>query len=61
MLLAGGVSQALISTELGLSVGLVAMLGYALFRIRVQQLVTYFEAELAGLSVKVLSRLASRK
>ncbi|MFZ5807232.1 MAG: MotA/TolQ/ExbB proton channel family protein [Verrucomicrobiota bacterium] len=58
MLLAGGVSQALISTALGLGVGLIAMFFYAYFRVRVQNLVTYFENVLTELLVKTYVRLS---
>lgn len=57
MLLAGGVSQALIATAMGLSVGLVAMFFYAYFRAKVQNLVTYFESSLTEILVKTYARL----
>jgi biopolymer transport protein ExbB len=57
ILLAGGVSQALIATALGLSVGLIAMFFYAFFRVRVQNLVTHFENILTELLVKTYHRL----
>jgi biopolymer transport protein ExbB len=52
MILASGVSQALIATAIGLSVGLIAMLFYAWFRARVQSLVTYYESVLTELLIK---------
>lgn len=58
MLLAGGVSQALIATAMGLVLGLIAMFFYAYFRARVQNLVTYFEGKLTELLVKIYNRLA---
>ena len=45
MLLAGGVSQALVSTAAGLIVGITAMAFYAYFRGRVGHLVSILEAE----------------
>lgn len=45
MLLAGGVSQALISTALGLTVGITAMAFYAYFRGRVNHLVSVLDSE----------------
>jgi len=58
MLLAGGVSQALISTFMGLVVGVTAMFFYAFFRARVQVLIGYFESSLTPLLVKTCDRLA---
>lgn len=58
MLLAGGVSQALIATAIGLSIGLVAMVFYSFFRTRVQSLVGEFETSLTELMVKVYDSLA---
>ncbi|MGD9895903.1 MAG: MotA/TolQ/ExbB proton channel family protein [Candidatus Methylacidiphilaceae bacterium] len=43
MLLAGGVSQALIATAVGLIVGISSMLFYSFFRGRLQGLITVFE------------------
>ncbi|WP_242524298.1 MotA/TolQ/ExbB proton channel family protein [Methylacidiphilum caldifontis] len=43
LLLAGGVSQALVSTAIGLIVGIVAMFFYSFFRGRVQYLISVFE------------------
>jgi biopolymer transport protein ExbB len=43
LLLAGGVSQALVATAIGLIVGLIAMGCYAYFRGRVMQLITLLE------------------
>ena len=45
MLLAGGVSQALVSTAAGLTVGITAMAFYAYFRGRVGHLVSILESE----------------
>ncbi len=45
MLLAGGVSQALVSTALGLTVGITAMAFYAYFRGRVGHLISILESE----------------
>jgi biopolymer transport protein ExbB len=61
MLLAGGVSQALVATALGLAVGLLAMFFYAIFRPRVQFLVNHFETCLTELLVKTHECLASGK
>jgi biopolymer transport protein ExbB len=61
MLLAGGVSQALIATALGLAIGLIAMFFYAIYRVRVQNLVTYLDTTLTELLVRVYARLASGK
>ncbi len=59
MLLAGGVSQALVATALGLAIGLTAMLFYAYFRGRVLLILGYFESVLTEMLIKtndVLSR-----
>ncbi|MFH1067204.1 MAG: MotA/TolQ/ExbB proton channel family protein, partial [bacterium] len=61
LLLAGGVSQALVATAMGLSIGLVAMFFYAYFRSRVLTLVTYLESSLAELLVKTYHRLGEAK
>ena len=45
MLLAGGVSQALVSTASGLIVGITAMAFYAYFRGRVGTLISILESE----------------
>ena len=45
MLLAGGVSQALVSTAAGLTVGITAMAFYAYFRGRVSHLISILESE----------------
>ncbi len=58
MLLAGGVSQALVSTAIGICIGLTAMLFYAFFRTRVQSLVGRFESILTELMVKTYACLA---
>ncbi|MEO0454239.1 MAG: MotA/TolQ/ExbB proton channel family protein [Verrucomicrobiota bacterium] len=61
MLLAGGVSQALAATAIGLVIGLAAMFFYALFRPRVQYLVNFFQATLTELMVKTHECLAHSK
>ena len=58
VVLAGGVSQALMATAIGLIVGLTAMLFYAYFRGRVQVLVTFFETTLVELQVKTHNCMA---
>jgi biopolymer transport protein ExbB len=58
MLLAGGVSQALVATAMGLCIGLTAMIFYAFFRTRVQSLVGQFESILTELMVKTYNCLA---
>jgi biopolymer transport protein ExbB len=45
MLLAGGVSQALVATAAGLIIGIGAMFFYSFFRGRVQHLIALFENE----------------
>jgi biopolymer transport protein ExbB len=60
MLLAGGVSQALVSTAVGLIVGITAMLFYSFFRGRVQQLVNLFE-ERGTFRVQELVLVAKRE
>ena len=52
VVLAGGVSQALVATALGLSIGLLAMFFYAIFRTRVNHLIGYFETTLSDLMVR---------
>ncbi|MEM9445500.1 MAG: MotA/TolQ/ExbB proton channel family protein [Verrucomicrobiota bacterium] len=52
VMLAGGVSQALVATALGLSIGLLAMFFYAIFRTRVSYLIGYFETTLSDLMVR---------
>ncbi|MEM9399390.1 MAG: MotA/TolQ/ExbB proton channel family protein [Verrucomicrobiota bacterium] len=49
VMLAGGVSQALVATAMGLAIGLFAMAFYAYFRFRVSTLIGYFEATLSDL------------
>jgi biopolymer transport protein ExbB len=49
MLLAGGVSQALVATAAGLIVGITAMFFYSYFRGRVQQLVSLLEGQATAL------------
>jgi len=58
VLLAGGVSQALMATAIGLVIGLTAMLFYAFFRGRVQALVAHFETNLTELLVQTSNCLA---
>jgi len=59
MLLAGGVSQALVSTSAGLIVGITAMAFYAYFRGRVGLLISLLEAD-ATLLVQELALLCRR-
>jgi len=54
MLLAGGVSQALISTSAGLIVGITAMAFYAYFRGRVGNLISILEAEATLLTQELI-------
>lgn len=61
MLLAGGVSQALVATAMGLSIGLIAMGFYAFFRQRVAALVGFFESVLTEQVVRTTSCLGSPK
>jgi biopolymer transport protein ExbB len=61
VMLAGGVSQALIATAIGLIIGLTAMFFYSWFRSRVQGLIGRFEQAVTELSVKTFVRLASGK
>jgi biopolymer transport protein ExbB len=58
VLLAGGVSQALMATAIGLIIGLTAMLFYAYFRGRVQALSAAFDTTLVELLVKTNNCLA---
>ncbi|MDR1190785.1 MAG: MotA/TolQ/ExbB proton channel family protein [Verrucomicrobiales bacterium] len=58
VLLAGGVSQALMATAIGLVIGLTAMLFYAYFRGRVQAFSAHFDATLTELLVKTNNCLA---
>jgi biopolymer transport protein ExbB len=53
MLLAGGVSQALVATSIGLIIGLFGMGFFAVFRLRVVAMVHYFE----GISTEFLVKL----
>ena len=57
MVLAAGVSQALVTTAFGLIVGIPAMLFYAFFRRRASKLVSHLEA----LSADVLTALLSQE
>ena len=59
MLLAGGVSQALVSTAAGLIVGITAMAFFAYFRGRVGHLVSILETE-STLLVQELIMLSRR-
>jgi biopolymer transport protein ExbB len=59
MLLAGGVSQALVSTAAGLIVGITAMACYAYFRGRVGHLISILETE-STLLVQELIMLSKR-
>ena len=54
MLLAGGVSQALVSTSAGLIVGITAMAFYAYFRGRVGNLISILESEATLLTHEVI-------
>jgi biopolymer transport protein ExbB len=54
MLLAGGVSQALVSTAAGLTVGITAMAFYAYFRGRVGHLVSVLESEATLLTQELI-------
>jgi biopolymer transport protein ExbB len=54
MLLAGGVSQALISTAAGLTVGITAMAFYAYFRGRVGHLISILESEATLLTQELI-------
>ena len=59
MLLAGGVSQALVATAAGLTVGITAMAFYAYFRGRVGHLISVLESE-ATLLIQELIMLSKR-
>jgi biopolymer transport protein ExbB len=61
VLLAGGVSQALMATAIGLVIGLTAMLFYAYFRGRVQALSAGFDTVLVELLVKTNNCLARKR
>lgn len=61
MLLAGGVSQALVATAMGLSIGLLAMGFYAFFRQRVISLIGFFEGVLTEMVVKTVDCLSQPK
>jgi biopolymer transport protein ExbB len=58
MVLAGGVSQALVATAIGLGVGLLAMAFYAIFRARVQILIGILESRLTTLVIRTNAILA---
>lgn len=57
MLLAGGVSQALVATAAGLIVGITSMIFYSVFRGRVQGLISDLEAAATPLVSTLISRL----
>ncbi|MCC7518845.1 MAG: MotA/TolQ/ExbB proton channel family protein [Verrucomicrobiae bacterium] len=57
MLLAGGVSQALVATAAGLVIGITAMFFYSWFRGRVQGLISDLEAAATPLVGSMISRL----
>jgi biopolymer transport protein ExbB len=57
MLLAGGVSQALVATTAGLIVGITSMVFYSWFRGRVQGLISDLEAAATPLVGTLISRL----
>ncbi len=59
MLLAGGVSQALITTAAGLMVGIPAMVAYAYFRGRSAKLVSALESSSAGLLTLLIRKRSS--
>ena len=56
IVLAGGVSQALITTAFGLIVGIPAMIFYAYFRRRASKVVSHLEAAAADVLTALLSR-----
>lgn len=61
MLLAGGVSEALVATAMGLSIGLLGMGFYAYFRQRVAGLIGFFESILTEFVVKTTECLSQPK
>lgn len=61
MLLAGGVSEALVATAMGLSIGLLGMGFYAYFRQRVAGLIGFFESVLTEFVVKTTECLSQPK
>ncbi|MDX6766678.1 MAG: MotA/TolQ/ExbB proton channel family protein [Candidatus Methylacidiphilales bacterium] len=61
MVLAGGVSQALAATAIGLGIGLTAMAFYAFFRPRVQDTVGHLESTLTVLLIRTNDCLARGK
>ncbi len=61
VILAGGVSQALMATAIGLTIALTAMFFYSWFRLRIQGLLGHFEQAVTELTVKAFARLASGK
>lgn len=60
MYLAGGVSQALVATLLGLGIALTAMVFYAVFRWRVNSLVSHLETTTTALMASIAARLAGK-
>jgi biopolymer transport protein ExbB len=60
VLLAGGVSQALVATAIGLVIGLLAMFFYAIYRGRVNYLIGLFETTLTPLVVKTVAQLGAK-
>lgn len=61
LMLAGGVSQALVATAMGLAIGLTAMLFYSIFRARVALLTSHFETTVTSLIVKTSICLGTPK
>jgi len=59
MVLAGGVSQALVTTAFGLIVGIPAMVFYAYFRRRASNLVSHLEAASTDVLTALLSKRSS--
>jgi biopolymer transport protein ExbB len=60
MLLAGGVSQALVATAAGLIVGISAMAFYSFFRGRVQKLISELESTATELTVQLAIRVKDK-
>jgi biopolymer transport protein ExbB len=61
MLLAGGVSQALVCTAVGLLVGITAMAFYSYFRGRVQYLISLMEGQCATLVAELILLQQNRR
>jgi biopolymer transport protein ExbB len=57
IVLAGGISRALMATAIGLGIGLVAMFFYAIYRVRVQGLVNILETSVTELVVVAVRHL----